>query len=96
MISRRRHGPTWEASRTLHNPVWSRDERFLFFEVADEVGIYRLRVSDRAVERVADLRGVWTSDMDFCSFEGLAPDDAPLILCFHNDRDVYALDYELR
>ena len=46
--------------------------------------------------RVADLRGVWTSDMDSCSFEGLAPDDAPLILCVRNDRDVYALDYELR
>jgi Tol biopolymer transport system component len=82
--------------KTLHNPVWSRDERFLYFEVVDEVGIYRLRMSDRALERVADLRGVWTSDMDSCSFEGLAPDDSPLILCFRNDRDVYALDYELR
>jgi DNA-binding winged helix-turn-helix (wHTH) protein/Tol biopolymer transport system component len=82
--------------KRLHNPVWSRDERFLYFEVVDEVGIYRLRMSDRAVERVADLRGVWTSDMDSCSFEGLAPDDAPLILCSRNDRDVYALDYELR
>jgi Tol biopolymer transport system component len=82
--------------KIVHNATWSRDERFLYFEVVDEVGIYRLRMSDRAVERVADLRGVWTSDMDSCSFQGLAPDDAPLILCFRNDRDVYALDYELR
>jgi dipeptidyl aminopeptidase/acylaminoacyl peptidase len=82
--------------KIVHNATWSRDERFLYFEVVDEVGIYRLRMSDRAVERVADLRGVWTSDMDTCSFEGLAPDDAPLILCFRNDRDVYALDYEVR
>ena len=48
------------------------------------------------MERVADLRGVWMSDMDSCSFEGLAPDDAPLILGLRNDRDVCALDYELR
>jgi hypothetical protein len=60
------------------------------------VGIYRLRMSDRAVERVADLRGVWTSDMDMCVFEGLAPDDSPLISCLRHDRDIYALDYELR
>ena len=82
--------------KIVHNPSWSRDERFLYFEVADEVGIYRMRMSDRAVERVADLRGAWTSDMSSCSFEGLAPDDSPLILCFRADRDVYALDWELR
>lgn len=82
--------------KTLHNPVWSRDERFLYFEIVDEAGIYRLRVSDRAVERVASLRGAWASDMDRCSFEGLGPDDSPLISCFRDDRDVYALDWEMR
>ena len=39
--------------KTVHNPVWSRDERFLYFEVVDEASIYRARLSDRAVERVA-------------------------------------------
>jgi DNA-binding winged helix-turn-helix (wHTH) protein/Tol biopolymer transport system component len=82
--------------KIVHNPSWSRDERFLYFEVADEVGIYRMRMSDRAVERVADLRGVWTSDTNSCSFEGLAADDSPLILCFRADRDIYALGWELR
>ena len=55
-----------------------------------------MRMSDRAVERVADLRGVWTSDTNSCSFEGLAADDSPLILCFRADRDIYALGWELR
>jgi hypothetical protein len=82
--------------KTLHNPVWSRDERFLFFEVIDDVGIYRLRVSDRAVQRVADLRGVWTSDADTCAFEGLGPDDSPLISCLRLQQDIYAMDWEIR
>jgi hypothetical protein len=41
--------------KTVHNPVWSREERFLYFQVVEEVGIYRVRLSDRAVERVAGL-----------------------------------------
>jgi Tol biopolymer transport system component len=82
--------------KTVHNPVWSRDERFLYFEVVDDVGIYRLRVSDRAVERVASLQGVWKSNIGSCSFEGLAPDDSPLIQCFGHDHDVYALDWEMQ
>ena len=45
--------------KNLHNPVWSRDERFLYFEVVDEASIYRARLSDRAVERVVGLEGVW-------------------------------------
>ena len=34
--------------KNVHNPVWSRDERFLYFESVDEAGIYRLRMSDRS------------------------------------------------
>ncbi len=43
--------------KTVHNPVWSRDERFLYFEVVDEASIYRARLSDRAVERVVGHEG---------------------------------------
>jgi DNA-binding winged helix-turn-helix (wHTH) protein/Tol biopolymer transport system component len=81
--------------KELHNPVWSHDERFLFFEAVHEVGIYRLRISDRAVERVADLRSVWTADMG-CSFEGLAPDESPLISCHRRQQDIFAMDWEMR
>ena len=82
--------------KNLHNPVWSRDERFLYFEVVDEASIYRARLSDRAVERVVGLEGVWRSGYEGCAFEGLAPDDSPLISCFRTDTDIYALDWEMR
>ena len=81
----------------MHNPVWSRDERFLYFEVVDEASIYRVRLSDRAVERVVAMEGVWKSAYaGGCVFEGLAPDDSPLISCNRSDTDIYALDWEMR
>jgi hypothetical protein len=82
--------------KALHNPVWSRDERFLYFEVVEEVGIYRVRMSDRGVERVADLEAGRPSTVAICMFEGLALDDSPLISCQRDDRDVYALEWEAR
>ena len=81
---------------TVHNPVWSRDERFLYFEVVEEVGIHRLRLSDRAVERVAGLGAGRLSIVGFCVFEGLAVDDSPLVACRRDDRDIYALELETR
>ena len=82
--------------KIVHNPVWSRDERFLYFEVADEASIYRVRLSDRAVERVVAMEGVWKSAYaGGCVFEGLAPDDSPLISCNRSDTDIYALDWEM-
>ena len=83
--------------KIVHNATWSRDERFLYFEVVHELSIYRLRLRDRAVEKVAAMEGVWSSAYGSgCGFEGLAPDDSPLISCHRNDTDVYALDWEMR
>ena len=80
--------------KTVHNPVWSREERFLYFGVVEEVGIYRVRLSDRAVERVAGLEAGRLSTVGFCVFEGLALDDSPLVACRRDDRDIYALELE--
>ena len=82
--------------KIVHGPTWSRDERFLYFEVVDEASIYRVRLSDRAVEKVVAMEGVWKSAYAGCVFEGLAPDDSPLISCHRTDTDIYALDLEMR
>jgi hypothetical protein len=82
--------------KIVHNPVWSRDERFLYFEVVDEASIYRARLSDRAMERVVGLDGVWRTGYEGCTFEGLAPDDSLLMSCFRYDTDIYALEWEMR
>ena len=82
--------------KTVHNAVWSRDERFLYFEVVDERSIYRLWISDRALERVVRLEPVWKPARGFSVFEGLAPDDSPLIACHRYDPAICALDWAMR
>ena len=42
------------------------------------------------------MEGVWKSAYGGCVFEGLAPDDSPLISCHRTDTDIYALDWEMR
>ena len=82
--------------KIVHNASWSRDERFLYFEVVHEASLYRIRLSDRAVEKVVAMEGVWKSAYAGCVFEGLAPDDSPVISCHRSDVDIYALDWETR
>jgi Tol biopolymer transport system component len=80
--------------KTVHNAVWSRDERSLYFQVVDEESIYRVRMADRAVEKVVGLEGARNPAYWFCVFEGLDPDDSPLVSCHRYDPDIYALDWK--
>jgi Tol biopolymer transport system component len=75
-------------------PNWSRDGRYVYFlHSPDNPAVLRIEVSDRKVERVADLKslpitgyyGIWL---------GLAPDDSPLLLRDAGSQDIYALDWE--
>jgi len=75
-------------------PSWSSDGRFIYFlQAPDNPAVLRVRISDRKVERVADLKnlpitgyyGVWL---------GLAPDDSPLLLRDAGTQDIYALDWD--
>ena len=56
--------------KNVHNPIWSRDEQFLYFEVVEEASIYRVRLSDRAIERVVGLDGVWMTGYEGCDVRG--------------------------
>jgi Tol biopolymer transport system component len=75
-------------------PNWSRDGRYVYFlHRPDNPAVLRIEVSERKVERVADLKslpitgyyGIWL---------GLAPDDSPLLLRDAGSQDIYALDWE--
>jgi Tol biopolymer transport system component/DNA-binding winged helix-turn-helix (wHTH) protein len=81
--------------KRIHNPVWSRDEKFLYFQ-AEEGSIYRVRMSDREVEKVTSLETIGTWKGSFCFFEGLALDDSPLVSCGRADRDLYAFEWQAR
>jgi Tol biopolymer transport system component len=86
----------WEeiAKISLGYPTWSKSGEYLYFlHEEDQPSVMRIRVRDRKLERVADLKnfrqagfyGVWL---------GLAPDDSPLLLRDMGTQEIYALDWQ--
>jgi Tol biopolymer transport system component len=80
--------------RNVGFPDWSHDSRYIYFlSWPENPGVFRVRIVDSSVERVADLKdfqptGYWEDWM------GLDPKDAPLLLRDTGLQDVYALDSE--
>jgi Tol biopolymer transport system component len=77
-------------------PNWSRDGKYIYYDAGfgDQAGFYRVRVSDRKVERIADLKDIRrTGSLDV--WAGLAPDDSPLLLRDTSTQEIYALDIDL-
>jgi len=86
----------WEeiAKVTAAFPNWSKTGDYVYFlHGEDQPSVMRVRIRDRKLERVADLKnfrqtgyfGVWL---------GMAPDDSPLLLRDTGTQDIYALDWE--
>ena len=73
--------------------TWSKDGSYVYFLDFAQNAVMRIRISDRKLEKIADLKnfrqtgyfGVWL---------GLAPDDSPLLLRDTGTQDVYALDWK--
>jgi hypothetical protein len=75
-------------------PNWSADGQYIYlFHGPDNPAVLRLRVRDRKVERVADLKGLPITGR-YGFWLGLAPDDSPLLLHDAGSQDIYALDWE--
>jgi Tol biopolymer transport system component len=74
-------------------PNWSADGRYIyFFHGPDNPGVFRVRISDRKVERVADLTNLPITGF-YGFWLGLTPDDSPLLLRDSGSQDIYALDW---
>jgi Tol biopolymer transport system component/DNA-binding winged helix-turn-helix (wHTH) protein len=77
-------------------PAWSHDGKYLYFQTFDvkEPAFFRMRISDLKRERVADIT---LRRNQFGSFwwNGLAPDDSPLVLRDESSEEIYALDWVL-
>jgi len=77
-------------------PDWSRDSQYLYIlSWPENPAVFRLRVSDYKLERVADLKdfrptGYWDDWL------GLDPSDSPLLLRDTGLQDVYAFDTEVQ
>jgi eukaryotic-like serine/threonine-protein kinase len=87
---------TWSdlVNMPLGFPNWSRDGRSVYFlRVPEHASVLRIRISDRKLEQVADLKnfeptgwwGIWL---------GLDPDDVPLMLRDAGTQDVYSVDWK--
>ncbi|HUN63431.1 MAG TPA: protein kinase [Candidatus Sulfotelmatobacter sp.] len=80
--------------RNVSFPNWSKDSQYIYFlSWPENPGIFRIHLTDHALERIADLKdfhptGYWDDWM------GMDPDDSPLLLRDTGLQDVYALDCE--
>jgi Tol biopolymer transport system component len=79
-------------------PEWSRDSQYIYFHIAQlnsPAGIFRVRIADRKAEEIESLKDVRRTGGVFGPWEGLAPDDSPLMLRDTATQEIYALDAEL-
>jgi eukaryotic-like serine/threonine-protein kinase len=75
---------------------WSRDSKYIYFDtgLSENPAVYRVRVADRKLERIADLKGFRRVVFGWIPWSGVTPDGAPLLLRDISSQEVYALDFE--
>jgi Tol biopolymer transport system component len=78
-------------------PSWSHDGRYLYFDttLTDDPALFRVRISDRKLERLASLKGLRRFWGQFASWTGLAPDDSFLLVRDTSSQEIYALDWQV-
>ena len=83
-------------ARSAHNPDWSRDGKYVYFQSRMEEGrpIYRVRISDRRLERILNLKDLKRADALYWNFAGVTPDGSLAVALYQNIGDIYALDWE--
>jgi serine/threonine protein kinase/Tol biopolymer transport system component len=86
----------WEqiAKISMGFPNWSKNGDYVYFlHEENQPSVMRVRIRDRKLERVADLKnfrhtGYWVVWL------GIAPDDSPLLLRDTGTQDIYVLDWQ--
>jgi eukaryotic-like serine/threonine-protein kinase len=81
------------SEKTIDFTNWSRDGKYVYFlHYPENPAVLRIRISDRKLEQVADLKGFLATG--FWGFWlGLDPEDSPLMLRDAGTQDVYSLDW---
>ena len=78
---------------------YSRDGKYFYFDTktGSDPGVYRLRLSDRGVERVASLKGVRrTPPSVFGAWFDVGPDNSPMVLRNLTGQQLYSLRWQDR
>jgi Tol biopolymer transport system component len=88
----------WEelVNMPIGYPSWSHDGQYLYFDttLTEDPAFFRIRISDRKLERLISLSSVRQYWGDFGSWTGLAPDDSPLLVRDTSSQEIYALDWQ--
>jgi Tol biopolymer transport system component len=82
----------------IDNKWWSADGKYFYFDkyLDNDAAIYRLRLSDRAIQRIASLKDVRRSFNDMGWWMGVTPEGAPMVLRDTSIEEIYALDFSGR
>jgi Tol biopolymer transport system component len=79
--------------------AWSPDSSYVYFDtiLTQDPAYYRLRVKDKKLERLVDLKGLRTYPERFGpgSWTGLGPNQTPLFVRDLSTQEIYALEWEL-
>jgi Tol biopolymer transport system component len=88
-------GRKWSEPEDLPEgcPAWSHDGKYLYFQSFDvkEPAFFRMRISDRKRERLAEIN-LRRNEAGWLWWNGLTPDDSPLVLRDESNEEIYALD----
>ena len=81
---------------TIGYPSWSHDGQYLYFDttLTDDPAFFRIRISDRKLERLFSLKAVRRFWGELGEWTGLAPDDSPLLVRDTSSQEIYALDFQ--
>jgi len=81
---------------TIGYPSWSHDGQYLYFDtiLSDDPAFFRIRISDRKLERLISLKGIRRFWGELGQWTGLAPDDSPLLVRDTSSQEIYALDFQ--
>lgn len=84
------------ALTTIGYPSWSHDGQYLYFDtiLTDDPAFFRIRISDRKLERLFSLKAVRRFWGELGEWTGLAPDDSPLLVRDTSSQEIYALDFQ--
>jgi len=82
----------------IDNKWWSADGEYFYFDklMTDDPAIYRIRMRDRQIERVASLKSVRRAFGEMGWWMGLTPDGSPMVLRDASIEEIYALDFKGR
>jgi Tol biopolymer transport system component len=86
----------WEeiAKITAAFPLWSKTGEYIYFlHQQKQMSVMRVRLRDRKLERVTDLRN-FRQTGNYGYWLGLAPNDSPLLLRDVGTQEIYALDWQ--